>query len=252
MRLGFKGLVALIWILTLAACTSNNLAPVRRAGPLIDNQYYVVQKGDTLYSIAFRYGFDFQALATLNNLDTNYTIFPGQRIYFSQQKKSSKSVTKSNKRISKRKSVAKTKPKSPTTKPKKQTAKTKAYKPLKLTWQWPIKGKLLEKYSLKHNGNKGIDIAAKKGQTVRAASAGIVVYCGTGLRGYGKLVIIKHSDDYLSAYAHNSKILVKEQQQVAVGEAIAVSGSSGTNQNKLHFEIRYKGKPVNPLKYLPQ
>ncbi len=115
---------------------------------------------------------------------------------------------------------------------------------------WPATGKLVTGFSDTAN-LKGIDIAGKEGQPVAASAAGKVVYAGTGLRGYGKLVIIKHNATYLSAYAHNREILVKEGQQVAKGQKIAEMGNTDSDQVKLHFEIRRQGKPVDPLKYLP-
>lgn len=119
------------------------------------------------------------------------------------------------------------------------------------TWVWPAKGRVVSRFSSSDNGNKGIDIAGQRGQDVNATAAGKVVYAGNALRGYGNLVIIKHNDDYLSAYAHNDRVLVREQDTVTAGQKIALMGSSGTNNVRLHFEIRYKGKSVNPLKYLP-
>lgn len=116
-------------------------------------------------------------------------------------------------------------------------------------WIWPTKGKLLDGFS---EATKGIDIAGKPGQAVTAAAAGKVVYSGAGLRGYGKLIIIKHNNIYLSAYAHNEKILVKEGQAVTKGQKIAEMGSTDTDLVKLHFEIRKNGKPVDPLKHLPE
>ncbi|UIP28433.1 peptidoglycan DD-metalloendopeptidase family protein [Photobacterium sp. TLY01] len=118
-------------------------------------------------------------------------------------------------------------------------------------WVWPAKGRIISRFSSSDNGNKGIDIAGQRGQDVNATAAGKVVYAGNALRGYGNLVIIKHNDDYLSAYAHNDRVLVREQDTVTAGQKIALMGSSGTNSVRLHFEIRYKGKSVNPLKYLP-
>ena len=116
-------------------------------------------------------------------------------------------------------------------------------------WIWPTKGKLLEGFS---ETSKGIDIAGKPGQAVTAAAAGKVVYSGAGLKGYGKLVIIKHNNTYLSAYAHNNKILVKEGETVTKGQKIAEMGNTDTDLVKLHFEIRKNGKPVDPLKHLPE
>lgn len=120
------------------------------------------------------------------------------------------------------------------------------------SWRWPTDGKVIENFSGAEGGNKGIDIAGSKGQAIFATADGRVVYAGNALRGYGNLIIIKHNDDYLSAYAHNDTMLVREQQEVKAGQKIATMGSTGTSSTRLHFEIRYKGKSVNPLQYLPQ
>ncbi|HCA9528561.1 TPA: murein hydrolase activator NlpD [Klebsiella variicola subsp. variicola] len=120
------------------------------------------------------------------------------------------------------------------------------------SWRWPTDGKVIENFSGAEGGNKGIDIAGSKGQAIVATADGRVVYAGNALRGYGNLIIIKHNDDYLSAYAHNDTMLVREQQEVKAGQKIATMGSTGTSSTRLHFEIRYKGKSVNPLQYLPQ
>ncbi|EOX8513284.1 TPA_asm: murein hydrolase activator NlpD [Salmonella enterica] len=119
-------------------------------------------------------------------------------------------------------------------------------------WRWPTDGKVIENFGASEGGNKGIDIAGSKGQAILATANGRVVYAGNALRGYGNLIIIKHNDDYLSAYAHNDTMLVREQQEVKAGQKIATMGSTGTSSTRLHFEIRYKGKSVNPLRYLPQ
>jgi len=120
------------------------------------------------------------------------------------------------------------------------------------TWRWPTDGKVIDTFSATEGGNKGVDIAGSKGQAIVATADGRVVYAGNALRGYGNLIIIKHNDDYLSAYAHNDTMLVREQQEIKAGQKIATMGSSGTSSTRLHFEIRYKGKSVNPLRYLPQ
>ncbi|SBH25283.1 murein hydrolase activator NlpD [Klebsiella variicola] len=120
------------------------------------------------------------------------------------------------------------------------------------SWRWLTDGKVIENFSGAEGGNKGIDIAGSKGQAIVATADGRVVYAGNALRGYGNLIIIKHNDDYLSAYAHNDTMLVREQQEVKAGQKIATMGSTGTSSTRLHFEIRYKGKSVNPLQYLPQ
>ena len=117
-----------------------------------------------------------------------------------------------------------------------------------MEWGWPAKGRVSDLFS---ESTKGIDIAGTQGQAVTASAGGKVVYSGAGLRGYGKLIIIKHNDTYLSAYAHNSKLLVKEGETVVKGQKIAEMGSTDAGLVKLHFEIRKNGKPVDPLKYLP-
>ncbi|PKH20023.1 murein hydrolase activator NlpD [Enterobacterales bacterium CwR94] len=120
------------------------------------------------------------------------------------------------------------------------------------SWRWPTDGKIIDNFSASEGGNKGVDISGSRGQSIVATASGRVVYAGNALRGYGNLIIIKHNDDYLSAYAHNDTMLVREQQEVKAGQKIATMGSTGTSSVRLHFEIRYKGKSVNPLRYLPQ
>ncbi|MDE1315175.1 murein hydrolase activator NlpD [Vibrio aestuarianus] len=118
-------------------------------------------------------------------------------------------------------------------------------------WLWPTKGRVIKNFSAGDQGNKGIDIAGQRGQPIVSTAAGTVVYSGNALRGYGNLVIVKHNDNYLSAYAHNDRLLVQEGQSVKAGQKIATMGSSGTSSVRLHFEIRYQGKSVNPKRYLP-
>jgi lipoprotein NlpD len=120
----------------------------------------------------------------------------------------------------------------------------------RIDWIWPAKGKVVTGFS-EAASLKGIDIAGTAGQPVAASAGGKVVYAGTGLRGYGKLIIIKHNGTFLSAYAHNKDLVVKEGQQVAKGQKIAEMGNTDADQVKLHFEIRRHGKPMDPLRYLP-
>jgi lipoprotein NlpD len=120
----------------------------------------------------------------------------------------------------------------------------------KVEWAWPLSGKIVARFS--EPASKGVDIATKLGDAVHASAPGRVVYSGTGLRGYGKLIIIKHNPTYLSAYAHNNQLLVKEGQNVTKGQKIAEAGATDTDAPKLHFEIRRLGKPVDPLKFLPE
>ncbi len=134
----------------------------------------------------------------------------------------------------------------PTVKP----AETKAAGEDAVTWIWPTNGKVMASFN--EASNKGIDIAGSMGQAINAASSGKVIYSGSDLRGYGKLIIIKHNKTFLSVYAHNSKLLVKEGQIVAAGQKIAEMGNTDSNSVKLHFEIRQQGKSVDPAKYLAQ
>ena len=119
------------------------------------------------------------------------------------------------------------------------------------SWVWPTEGKILRNFTDSGSG-KGLDIIGIRGQVVRAAANGRVVYHGSGLRGYGQLIIIKHNDEFLSAYAHNERIYIKEGDSVKRGAKIAAMGDSGTDRVKLHFEVRRNGKPVDPLKFLPK
>ncbi|MEC5397149.1 peptidoglycan DD-metalloendopeptidase family protein [Uliginosibacterium sp. H1] len=130
-----------------------------------------------------------------------------------------------------------------------ETPKAAAANDAGMEWAWPAAGKVLASFN--DSTNKGLDIGGTLGEPIFAAGSGRVVYVGSGLRGYGNLVIIKHDGNYLSAYAHNSEIYVKEQQQVQKGQRIAALGSSDSDRPKLHFEIRREGKPVDPMKYLP-
>lgn len=135
--------------------------------------------------------------------------------------------------------------------PSEKPAATAAGDDEAVDWAWPVQGKVLAGFN-ETNGSKGVDIAGTLGQPVLAAAAGKVVYSGSGLRGYGKLIIVKHNKTYLSAYAHNSQLLVKEGQEVAKGQKIAEMGNTDTDKTKLHFEIRKLGKPVDPSRHLPE
>ena len=136
---------------------------------------------------------------------------------------------------------------------KEVTASSSSKFPNKITaWLWPTKHSVSRGFANTEHGNKGLDFNGNLGSPILAAAAGKVVYTGDALRGYGKLVIVKHSDSFLSAYAHNDSILVKEQQWVRAGQKIATMGKSGSDTVKLHFEVRYKGQSVDPSRYLPK
>ncbi len=214
------------------------------------SDFHQVKQGETLFSIALGYGIDYHKLASTNNIAPPYHIYPGQKIDIR---------TYSTKHSSKHKDNAKKVPKIATPKPNKKTTIVQKKEPPaipskyqhSMQWQWPANGRLIGHFSINQPINKGIDINGILGNSVMAAAAGTVVFAGHGLRGYGNLVIIEHNRQYLSAYAHVSRILVKEQENVKAGQVIAEIGSSGTNKVKLHFEIRSNGKAVNPVKYLP-
>ncbi len=247
----------LITALFLTGCGQNtHYAPVTDSHqpPSEKLTHHLVAKGETLYSIAWRYNMDYRKLAASNGIPSDFKIYPGQRLNLTE------SVTPSAPAIPQRTKLTKVSPKpSVTQKPrsKKETplvAKppTSSTKRNPRNWVWPAKGKLISGFQSNRGLNKGIDIRGNLRDSVIAAAAGRVVYSGEGLRGYGKLVIVKHSDKYLSAYAHNHRILVDEGADVTQGQKIAEMGSTGTDSVKLHFEIRYDGKPINPLKYLPK
>ncbi len=227
---------------------------------------YIVRRGDTLWSIAFRFGWDWRDLARVNGIQPPHVIYPGQRIRFSGGATRTAAATpqpvpkpSSSPAPSTPVVVANPVPRQPviTTQPKpvvSQPARTPVTPVTRSAsgWAWPANGTIIGRFSSNGSLNKGIDIAGELGQPVLAASDGTVVYAGSGLRGYGELVIIKHSDTYVSAYGHNRRLLVREGQQVKAGQSIAEMGSTGTDRVKLHFEIRRQGKPVDPLQYLPR
>ena len=256
--------------LLLSACGSTTVAPARGSEPAPRQQqsksgYHKVRKGDTLYAVSWKAGVDYKTLARWNGLKSPYTIYPGQRLRLSPPK---------GKKAAANKSAAKSKPKPRTgTRIKPKTAKpsaktdvsaakpsssgqakknTKAAGNTKLKWVWPAEGKLVGTYSSKDSSRDGIKIAGNRGQKIRAAEAGNVVYVGSGLVGYGRLIIIKHNKEFLSAYGHNSRLLVKEGDSVNKGAHIADMGLAHSGQALLHFEIRKYGKPVNPIPYLPR
>lgn len=208
--------------------------------------YHKVEPGETLYSIGWRYGHDYKTIAKWNGIAAPYVISKGQVIRVAPPGPDGE------------KSTHVTKSKQPTANKvgkltdKRESRSSKPYAKVK-GWQWPTKGKVVRRFSAKSSVRKGIDIAGKDGQEIYAVSSGKVVYSGSGLVGYGRLIIIKHNRTFLSAYGHNRRLMVKEGDRVKSGQVIAEMGSSGTAANSpmLHFEIRRDGKPVNPMRYLP-
>jgi lipoprotein NlpD len=251
---------------------------------------YTVRRGDTLYAIALDHGLEYRDLAEWNGLSNPNLIREGQVLRLNspagvqvrpvagagsvsgQPLNGSSDAIKTEPRAlrlpySEENLALLTKPASPAkpaaAPPQPESAKPAVPAPAaksepqalaegddeKIEWGWPAGGRVSAAFS--DPANKGVDITGKKGEPVFASASGKVVYIGEGLRGYGKLVIVKHNNTYLSAYAHNDAILVKEQQSVVKGQKIAEIGNSGADATKLHFEIRRQGKPVDPLKFLP-
>ena len=223
---------------------------------------YQVKAGDTLYSIAWYSGNDYKDLAVINKIPSPYQIQPGQILLLTKSPKTVTMTTKSNKSSGPTSKVIINQSVDP---PKKQAYGKHVKKLIKApvvtslvrfpdrvkNWQWPTTESVTRGFSAKEQGNKGLDFSGQLGIPVLAAADGKVVYTGDALRGFGKLIIIKHTDSYLTAYAHNDNISVKEKQWVKAGQKVASMGRSGTDKVKLRFEVRYKGKSVNPLRYLP-
>ncbi|MFK4753501.1 peptidoglycan DD-metalloendopeptidase family protein [Oceanobacter antarcticus] len=217
--------------------------------------FHIVEKGDTLYSIAWRYGVDHHDLAKANGITSPYTIYPGQKIDVRATAAAVVTIKKPTPSRSVSKPAASVSiPPTPVDVPvvTGQNPPEPVVESTPNDWVWPVPGKIMAQFSTKKPVNKGIDLAGAMGESVSAAAAGTVVYAGQGLRGYGNLVIIKHDETYLSAYAHTSRILVSEKEVVKAGQIIAETGSTGTDKVKLHFEVRKNGKPVDPLLYLPK
>lgn len=255
LRARFVTLCISIFLL-LSACTSKQIYHDDNFNPPVYFGTHVVRPGENLYRIAWRYGRDFQELAQANKIPSPYVIQPGQKINLELRAPASSSVSSSTKsRQSRKRNVTERKD---TQSFRNKVTKNKNSKKLNnIKWGWPHSGPILAKYAFGNTANaprkvnKGIDIGGRSGDPIRATASGEVVYAGNGLLGYGNLVIINHNERFLSAYAHNRKILVKEGQQISQGQVIAEMGRSGADQTKLHFEIRVDGQPVNPQKYLP-
>jgi lipoprotein NlpD len=253
-------LLIFVSLLSLANCFGGgNYAPVieRKERLSVVPERYIVTRGDTLFSIAWVYNLDHRELASTNGIRSPYTIFPGQQLQLKAARKTSRSattnrVTKGSENSAKSRSTTKSGTSTKSVKTSKKSPAVIASSGYPFRWRWPAKGRTTRFYSSSSAVHKGIDIEGNLGESVLAANSGRVVYAGSGLVGYGELLIIKHGDRYLSAYGHNSKLLVKEGELIKVGQRIAEMGDTGTDKVKLHFEIRQDGKPVNPLTVLPK
>ena len=239
----------------LARPAGTEARPVARQAGL-----YTVRRGDTMYSIAWQHGLAVSELARLNGIRSPYTIYPGQRLRTSGSLQTVAPPQTTTGPVPKP-AVARP-PAAPAAQP---DAAREAAKPVQQattagdkgpvfdgTWVWPTRGRILRSFKENVAGKQGIDIGGHHAQPVKAAAGGKVVYAGSGLVGYGRLIIVKHNENLLSAYGHNSKLLVAEGDRVKAGEVIAKMGNSGTDRTALYFEIRKHGKPVNPLHYLPR
>ncbi|MEN8174498.1 MAG: peptidoglycan DD-metalloendopeptidase family protein [Pseudomonadota bacterium] len=255
-------LVILVLLLVSGGCGNAWKAPVERRsgnqGEAITGSWYRVRSGDTLYGIAWRAGKDYKQVAAWNSISAPYTIYTGQnlRIVAPTQGTGTGRAQSSVKAPAKTPGTAGIK--SHTSNHQKSTdqniysatSRTPARGATGSGWNWPTRGKILSSFSSADPARKGIKIAGRRGQQILAAETGQVVYSGSGLVGYGELIIIKHNNDYLSAYGYNDKRLVVEGQNVERGAVIARMGTSG-GRAQLHFEIRRRGKPVDPLPLLP-
>lgn len=234
----FLIILSVIFCSLLSACDSGqNYAPVTEIGSnevLPTNGMHRVVHGESLYEIAWRYGLDYRYLAKRNNMHSPYTLYTGQLIYL----RGNYPVSVTQVTMPVQKTLVRTTPT-----PVLQPTETEPHFTT-AAWLRPAKGQVITYFS---NRNKGIDIAGQLATPIYATAAGKVVYAGSGLRGYGKLIIIKHNNLYLSAYAHNKVILVQEGDWIRKGQKIAEMGNTGSDIVKLHFEIRRAGQPVNPL-----
>lgn len=264
-------------VFALAACTST---VIRRTGsmppPRVSTPKYgataKVQRGDTLYGIAFRNGVDVRDLAAWNGISAPYTIYPGQNLRLYPRDGVASSAPRPAKPPVTRPAATTTrsepapgasrpaatvatapKPTIPSAAPISTPPPPVASAPANdIRWRWPADGTLLNRFVAGEPTKQGIDITGDGGTPVNAAADGVVVYSGSGLVGYGELVIIKHNDAWLSAYGHNRARMVNEGAIVKAGQQIAVMGRTGAPRDMLHFEIRHNGKPVDPLVYLPK
>ena len=253
----------------LGACAKSTLAPLvhrdevkiprpvvtqrdraAREAPAAPGQdgYHTVASGDTLSLIAWRYQLDYKPLARWNSIGPPYTIYPGQRIRLGPA--AGQTGGGAEPALAQKTAPAAKKPpaarKKPAAKPKARPAQAGG----RIAWSWPASGRLLALDS--PIARQGLSISGQPEQPIKTAAAGEVIYSGSRLLGYGKLIIIKHSEVYLSAYAHNSKLLVNEGDKVRPGQTISRMGQDATGRYLLHFEIRRHGKPVDPRKYLPE
>ena len=276
--------LSLLAVLLLGGCTASWQAPVETRStrhpvitrPVAEPQRradeYRVQRGDTLYTIAWQRGLDYRDLAAWNGIRPPYRIYVGQTLRLVQRSASRvpsappHGATHSSGKPPAQRKVQAPQPAPATRHP--ETSKPAAARPAsassgrsgqgdavattRLSWQWPANGTVVSTFKAGEPLRNGIRVAGRVGDRISAAERGKVVYAGSGLIGYGRLIIVKHNDNYLSAYGHNRDILVREGDQVAKGQDIATMGAANDGSPQLHFEIRRDGKPVDPLGKLPR
>jgi len=241
--------IALLFLFFLTGCNTSAIYQDHLYNPPVYWGSHVVKKGETLYGIAWRYGRDFRELGDANGLEPPWTIHPGEVLRLDKKGSIPRTASTSSRPSASGRQTSAS-PAARTSAPKRAGGRSPVASDI--NWRWPHGGTVIAGFSTSGKLNKGVDIAGKPGDAVKAAADGSVVYAGNGLLGYGNLIIVNHSEHYLSAYAHNRKILVQEGEDVKAGQVIAELGSTGTDKPMLHFEIRRNGNPVNPSRYLPR
>lgn len=272
----FRTITGVLLLVLLAACSGTYRAPVDdvEGGPrhLHDGRIHRVNAGETLYAIAWMYDADYRLLAQINGITPPYTIYTDQILQVdtrghtlrtpsapAAERSGSASAPEVSRAPSPEPSPPSPSPSPPAAPPQQEpsTSGTEASPaPAGRTgpvssWRWPVRGEVVGRFSDGDSGNRGLDIAGDRGEPVHAAADGQVVYAGSGLLRYGDMIIIKHNERFLSAYAHNDSLMVAEGDTVRQGQQIARMGSTGIDRVMLHFEIRDRGQPVNPLEFLP-
>jgi len=244
-----RWIMAMMLVVLLAGCSGTGIfAPVSNISDLGVDGTYRVQPGDTLSSIARETGVSVERLASLNNISNPSLIRVGQRLRLNTDTPVQPADTGSSMMASSSMAAARQGEASPAPAPRTPAPATRANDAATLDLIWPAKGKIIQTFTTQ---TKGIDIAGNIGEPVVAAATGKVAYAGNGARGFGNLVILDHGNGFITAYAHNEKLLVKSGDTAKKGSQIATLGQSDTSSPRLHFEVRRNGTPVDPMRYLP-
>jgi lipoprotein NlpD len=247
------GLVIALILTGTSGCTKSVVrsqtsgTPASQVSKPKQGAWISVKRGDTLYGLARDNGITVSDLAAWNGIQPPYTIYPGQRIRLYPGSGSGTASAGAARSAGSSSSTSSASSSSVT-----GASTVKAPINSGFAWRWPTAGTVVGNYVADDATRQGIDIAGSDGQPVVATADGVVVYSGAGLVGYGELIIVKHDNNWLSAYGHNRRRLASEGQSVKAGQQIAEMGRTGTSREMLHFEIRYQGKPVDPLLYLPK